>query len=115
MDLREDQIEQIFCSALGEPDPSTRQALLKEACGSDVELRSHVESLLDAHDRAGGFLEPLVLVASETVASTPPDAPLSEIPGKTIGRYKIIERIGEAASGLSIWRNRPSPSGGVWP
>ncbi len=109
MDLREDQIEQIFCSALDEPDPSTRQAFVREACGSDVELRSHVESLLDAHVRADGFLEPLVLGPGDTVASTPPDAPLSEILGKTIGRYKIIERIGEGGFGVVYLAEQTKP------
>ena len=109
MDLQEEKIEKIFSSALAEPDPSTRRTFIKEACGSDVELRSHVEALLDAHDRAGSFLEPLVLAPGETVASTPPESKFAEAPGKMVGRYKLIERIGEGGFGTVYLAEQSEP------
>jgi eukaryotic-like serine/threonine-protein kinase len=39
-------------------DPAERQAYLSRACGSDVQLRREIESLLRAHALADGFLEP---------------------------------------------------------
>jgi serine/threonine-protein kinase len=47
----------IFLDALDRTDPAARRAYLDAACGADAELRAKVESLLAAHDRAGGFLE----------------------------------------------------------
>src|SRR5262245_33156599 len=37
--------------------PERRTAFLEQACGSDADLRSEVESLLAAHAQAGQFIE----------------------------------------------------------
>jgi eukaryotic-like serine/threonine-protein kinase len=46
----------IFTKALNVP-PDERSALIKRLCGADENLRCNVESLLEAHDRVGDFLE----------------------------------------------------------
>ena len=37
--------------------PEDRTAFLEQSCGSDVDLRREVESLLAAHQQAGQFIE----------------------------------------------------------
>ena len=51
--------ELIFHAALERADPAERSAYLNEACAGDTALRRRVEGLLQAHDTATGFLEPI--------------------------------------------------------
>ena len=46
----------LFFDALGQP-PDARRAWLAAACPDNPPLRQEVESLLDAHDAAGSFIE----------------------------------------------------------
>src|SRR5262249_42972180 len=73
------------------------------ACGDDHELRAQVEKLLDAHMRAGSFLEePAVAVdprgidARVSSFSEPlVQAALGEGPDSVIGPYRLLEQLGE--------------------
>ena len=49
-------LKAIFCEALDHPNGPGRAAYLDRACREDAALRQQVESLLGAHDDAGGFL-----------------------------------------------------------
>jgi hypothetical protein len=40
-----------------EREPHERRTWIAETCPDDERIRSEVESLLDAHDRAGSFIE----------------------------------------------------------
>jgi serine/threonine protein kinase len=51
----------VFIGALQTESRAQRRAYLDEACGGDEGLRRAVETLLEAHDRAGNFLEEPVL------------------------------------------------------
>jgi eukaryotic-like serine/threonine-protein kinase len=50
-------IESIFAEALAIASEDERAAFLYRVCSDDVELRRDVDELLDAHFRAGGFLD----------------------------------------------------------
>ncbi len=89
----EHRIEQIFSAARALP-LQERRAFLERACGGDAELRRGVESLLEAHERAGRFLQPTVVLST-------PNGPM-ERPGLRVGRYKLLEQIGEGGFGL-VW------------
>ena len=51
-----DRVKQVFQAALDTP-PEKRAAFVREACGTDHDLRTEVDSLLLAHERAGSFAE----------------------------------------------------------
>src|SRR5262249_9957625 len=81
----------IFSEALEIHSAEARTAYLDRACAADPELRRQVESLIEAHDRAGRFL------ASPTVGF---ESASPEPVGSTIGPYKLREQIGQAGIGV---------------
>jgi len=89
--------EAIFAVALGIADPAQRRDYLDRVCAEDAALRSEVESLLVAHEQAGDFLQTEI-----SDSPTALNAPLTEIPGTRIGRYKLLEQIGEGGFGV-VW------------
>ncbi len=97
--------ETIFAAALALP-PEQRAACLDRACGGDAALRQRVETLLNSH-AAGAFLEePAAPVASHTLRIFPP---VSERPGDRIGRYKLLQQIGEGGCGVVYMAEQDEP------
>jgi eukaryotic-like serine/threonine-protein kinase len=91
-------VKEIFADALEKANAAERAAYLAQACGNDAQLRQHVEALLQAHEKAGGFLEgPAAAPPGKTVVVS---TPLTEKPGDRIGRYKLREKIGEGGCGV---------------
>src|SRR5215471_10816079 len=103
--------EAVFCEAL-EKEPAERAAFLDRACAGNEPLRREVQSLLDAHQKAGQFLErPLAEaegVADLAAAADPGDAlsflaPSPE-PG-SLGRldhYEVLEVVGRGGTGVVL-------------
>src|SRR5688500_14133743 len=87
--------ESIFAQALAKASPLERAAFLDAACANDQALRERVEGLLRSHEEAGSFLRKPPVPLSSTV-----DYQLiSEGPGTVIGRYKLLQEIGEGGFG----------------
>jgi eukaryotic-like serine/threonine-protein kinase len=59
---QEHRLEEIFSAARNLP-PRERTAFLERACGGDAELRRQADSLLAAHEQAGQFLRPTVVLS----------------------------------------------------
>ncbi len=84
-------VKAIFCEALDKATANERAAYLEEACAEKPDVRSQVEELLRLHDTVGAFLESPIL-DPDTVLEP---SPLTESPGTVIGRYRLLEKIGE--------------------
>ncbi|MBI4324976.1 MAG: serine/threonine protein kinase, partial [Chloroflexi bacterium] len=99
-----DREKEIFNQALELATPEARAAFLKGACGKDPELREKIEALLRAYAAAGGFLP--TKDGERTVVT---NAPLSEGPGARIGRYKLLQQIGEGGFGVVFMAEQEEP------
>src|SRR5207245_6512527 len=96
----------IFVEALEIQDAQRREAYLSLACGEDLALRREVEELIQAEGAAGKFLpdqpatnaaRAAIVGASEAFGLRPAalNAPVTEAAGDRIGRYKLLQKIGE--------------------
>jgi eukaryotic-like serine/threonine-protein kinase len=95
-----DRFIQIYHEACTRQTGAERERYLLESCGNDSDLRERIVSLLRAHDRAGDFLmEPLF----------PPPAGMTEKPGDAIGRYKLLENLGEGGCGVVYAAEQTEP------
>src|ERR1043166_7305201 len=107
------QREEAVFEAAVQLGAAERAAYLDKTCVGEPELRRRVEALLGALERAGGLLkEPVVgrrsggqsgrgsedgQPAPKTIVLEAPAT--EEGPGTLIGRYKLLERIGEGGFG----------------
>ncbi|MBS0263583.1 MAG: tetratricopeptide repeat protein [Planctomycetes bacterium] len=96
--MKDPRLSDIFDAALQKSSSAERAAYLDGACGADANIRGRVETLLRAHEAAGGFLQ--ATVEAEAV---------SEGPGTIIGRYKLLQQIGEGGFGVVYMAEQIEP------
>jgi WD40 repeat protein/tRNA A-37 threonylcarbamoyl transferase component Bud32 len=92
----DDREEVLFREALKRASGPEREAFLDGACVGNQALRARLEALLRAHENPDPFLEPQAAAPGSATVLMPPE----EGPGTLIGRYKILEQIGEGGFGV---------------
>ena len=105
----------VFNAALQLP-AGLRAAYLEKECAGDHSLRLRIEALLRVHGDLGTFLEnPTPEAAPSTAEATGPGgtirisaSPIEQI-GQRIGRYKLLQQIGEGGCGVVYMAEQEEP------
>src|ERR1043166_1327487 len=106
----------LFLAALEKGSARERAAFLDQACGSDKALRESIEVLLREHEEVGNFLEEPALAGREKWTPADPDPNETRImtdgldqAGERIGRYKLLQKIGEGGCGVVYMAEQEEP------
>jgi serine/threonine protein kinase/WD40 repeat protein len=96
-----DRLIELFDEAKARPAGREREHFLAEACPGAPDLKEQVLSLLEAHEGAGDFLKnkfpaPTVVLVTEKA-------------GDMIGRYKLLQVIGEGGCGVVYLAEQSEP------
>src|SRR5712672_2059049 len=92
--------KEIFEQALDITPTEERLRFLTSACGKDAALLARVQALLRADESGESFLpeQPKATVV-----------PMTEKPGDRIGRYKLLQQIGEGGCGVVYLAEQTEP------
>ena len=101
MEPSHNRIREVFSEALAKSNLGERDEYLEEACRGEPELRRQVAELLQAHEQEGTFLE-------ITRGRFESDFTL-DCTGMMIGRYKLLEKIGEGGFGVVYMAEQVEP------
>jgi eukaryotic-like serine/threonine-protein kinase len=110
--------EALFALALAKP-VEKRRAFLDAMCDGDAALRGRLDALLAAHEQPETLLATQVETARlredasarqarPTIKLDLADAP-DEAVGQTLGRYKLLERVGEGGCGVVYVAEQTEP------
>jgi eukaryotic-like serine/threonine-protein kinase len=109
----------IFFTAVSMTDAEERRRFLDQACARNAGLRAVVEEMLAASDEADPFFSKgrsaLVLPPEEISAvagdvdEARANAEADEYIGRNVGRYKLLQRIGEGGCGVVYMAEQEEP------
>ena len=103
------QEQEIFEQALALPSAEAREGYLLGVCGQNRELRRSVDELLAAFNDAGAmdFLKAGDRIQQNQTVLL--DLRPDEGPGTVIGRYKLLQQIGEGGMGVVYMAEQAEP------
>ena len=109
----------VFFAAVSLTDAEQRRRFLDQACAGNVDLRAVVEEMLVAHDAAEPFFakgrSALVLPPEEvpalptTIGEAVAKSVADDYIGTYVGRYKLLQRIGEGGCGVVYMAEQETP------
>src|SRR5437870_1985910 len=107
---RAERVQEVFAEVVA-LSTADRGAYLADVCAGDIELQKEVEALLASYSEAGTFLnDPAVPMDEQLAADAGAGAPaISEGPGTRIGRYKLLQLIGEGGFGSVFMAEQKHP------
>src|ERR1051326_5014077 len=94
--------KEIFGQALDVATAEERQRFVNRACGDDTILLARIQALLRAHEVGEDFLPEQPQAAATFV-------PVTEKPGDRIGRFKLLQQIGEGGCGVVYMAEQEEP------
>ena len=92
--------------SLDHETPQARAAFLEDACRGNTALRGRLEAMLADHFAGDSFMA--APVAGE-IPLRPTAAADIERPGDRIGRYKLLQEIGEGGCGVVYMAEQTEP------
>ena len=107
MPSSQDHEAALFALAVRKP-VSERESFLQAVCGSDKPLRQRLDALLSAHEQPETLLATQADTVRPTIKLDLADAP-DEAVGQTLGRYKLLEQIGEGGCGMVYVAEQKEP------
>src|SRR6266566_4724412 len=96
----------IFSAALEISDSLERKAYVDRACGKDAALRQKIVCLLEAYEKPGDTFDRFAGVGTIKLQA---EAQQLEKPGTMIGRYKLLQKIGEGGCGVVYMAEQEEP------
>ena len=96
---------EVFGRAIGMADAGSRAAFIESACGGDERLKVRVRTLL-ALDVADSLSQQPAAVVGQNATVL---VPITEKPGDRIGRYKLLQQIGEGGCGVVCMAEQEEP------
>ena len=102
--------EALFDAALQLAAPEERAAFINNACPDDEPLQQRLFALLRGHDQTGALLDkPMAGLPARTLVVNPAIIQPTEKAGDKIGRYKLLQQIGEGGCGVVYMADQEEP------